>query len=223
MNKPIDQRALPSALPLQTRAAPVTTVDAEKRTVEVTWTTGAAVRRRRWVGWDTVVPFDEILTVSRDAVNLERLNAGAPVLDSHSMWSTFSQVGVVERAWIEGGEGRAVVRFPSKGTDENADRIFALVSEGILRNISVGYSIDKVRVVQPEKAGEVEKRIAERWTPHEISFVTIPADPGAQVRGQDNAAMYPVEIIGRIVAAPDPLSHSTIARMRMREALASAR
>lgn len=206
MNKPIDHSTLPQALPMQTRAAPVTTVDAEARTVEVTWTTGASVRRRRWTGWDTSVPFDEVLTVSRDAVDLTRLNAGAPVLDSHSMWSTYSQVGVVERAWIENGEGRAIVRFPSKGTDENADRIFALVAEGIVRNISVGYSIDKVRVVPPERPGDVEKRIAERWTPHEISFVTVPADAGAQVRSQDDAAVFPIEFTHRALPATQETS-----------------
>lgn len=185
------QANLPESLPMQVRLAPVTSTDAEARTVDVVFTTGAAVRRRRWTGWDTSVPFDEVLTVSRDAIDLTRLNAGGPALDSHSMWSTFAQVGVVERAWIDGGEGRATIRFPSKGVDERADRMFAMVSEGIIRNISVGYSVDKVRVVQPERVGEVEKRIVERWTPHEISFVTVPADAGAQVRSQE-AATFPV-------------------------------
>jgi phage head maturation protease len=64
--------------------------------------------------------------------------------------------------------------------------MFALVSEGIIRNVSVGYSIDEVRVVAPEKAGEVEKRIVTRWTPFEISFVTIPADAGAQTRALES-------------------------------------
>lgn len=188
---------------MQTRSLPVGTVDNEKRTVEVTFTTGAAVRRRRYTGWDSSVPFDEVLTVSRAAVSLDRLNAGGPALDSHSSWSTSTQVGVVERAWIDGGEGRALIRFPSKGVDERADRMFAMVSEGIIRNISVGYSIDEVRVVAPEKSGEVEKRIITRWTPFELSFVTVPADAGAQVRASDES--FPV-IINR--AAPATLESS---------------
>lgn len=177
---------------MQTRALPVGSVDAEKRTVEVTFTTGATVRRRRWTGWDTSVPFDEILEVSRSAINLDRLNKGAPALDSHSAYRTSSQVGVIEKAWIDGGEGRAMIRFPSKGVDESADRMFAMVSEGIIRNVSVGYSIDEVRVVEPQKKGEVEQRIATRWTPYEVSFVTIPADADAQVRGTDET--FPVTI-----------------------------
>ncbi len=190
----------PIALPMQTRALPVGSIDQEARTVEVVFTTGAAVRRRRYTGWDTSVPFDEILEVSRSAINLSRLNAGGPVLDSHSAWRTSSQVGVIERAWIEGSEGRALIRFPSKGVDESADRMFAMVSEGIIRNVSVGYSIDEVRVEEPQKKGDVEKRIATRWTPFEVSFVTVPADAGAQVRGTEET--FPV-IVHR--AAPEQL------------------
>lgn len=181
----------PRALPMQTRQMPVSSVDAETRTVEVTFTTGAKVRRRRYTGWDSSVPFDESLEVSSKAINLDRLNAGAPALDSHSAYSTSSQVGVIERAWIAGGEGRAKIRFPSKGIDERADRMFSLVSEKIIRNVSVGYSIDEVRVVEPERAGDVEKRIVTRWTPFEVSFVTIPADAGAQVRA---AEPFPITI-----------------------------
>ena len=186
----------PVALPMQLRRAPIlpATVNTEARSVDVVFTTGAAVRRRRWTGWDTSVPFDEILEVSDRAVDLTRLNAGAPALDSHSVWSSHSQVGVVERAWIEGKEGKATIRFPREGLDQAADRMFGLISDGIIRNVSVGYSIERVKVVEPAAKGEVEQRIVERWTPLEVSFVTVPADPRAQVRASDQAN-YPVEIV----------------------------
>ena len=188
--------AAPVALPMQLRRAPIlpATVNTESRSVDVVFTTGAAVRRRRWTGWDTSVPFDEILEVSDRAVDLTRLNAGAPALDSHSVWSSHSQVGVVERAWIEGKEGKATIRFPRDGLDQAADRMFGLISDGIIRNVSVGYSIERVKVVEPAAKGEVEQRIVERWTPLEVSFVTVPADPRAQVRAADQAS-YPVEIV----------------------------
>ena len=186
----------PASLPMQTRREPIasSSVNPETRSVDVVFTTGAPVRRRRWTGWDTSVPFDEILEVSERAVDLSRLNAGAPALDSHSVWSSFSQVGVVERAWIEGKEGKATIRFPREGLDQAADRMFGLISDGIIRNVSVGYSIDRAKVVEAEKKGDVEKRIALRWTPLEISFVTVPADPRAQVRAADQTS-YPIEII----------------------------
>ena len=188
--------AAPVALPMQLRRAPIlpATVNSEARSVDVVFTTGAAVRRRRWTGWDTSVPFDEILEVSDRAVDLTRLNAGAPALDSHSVWSSHSQVGVVERAWIEGKEGKATIRFPREGLDQAADRMFGLIGDGIIRNVSVGYSIERVKVVEPAAKGEVEQRIVERWTPLEVSFVTVPADPRAQVRAADQAS-YPVEFV----------------------------
>lgn len=214
----------PVSLPMQVREVPILSVDDDARTVEVVFTTGATVRRTRWIGWDTAVPFDEVLIVSRDAINLDRLNAGAPALDSHSMWSTYSQVGVIDKAWIDGKEGRALIRFPDAGIDERADRMFGMVrpakngGKGIIRNVSVGYITDQVRVEMPQKAGEVEKRIVERWTPHEISFVTVPADAGAQVRSADQRDMFPVHVI-RSLPAPTASGlddiDATLTRMRM--------
>jgi len=64
-----------NALPMQTRLAPVASIEAETRTVEVVWTTGASVRRRRWTGFDTAIDYEQILVVSRDAVDLSRLDA----------------------------------------------------------------------------------------------------------------------------------------------------
>lgn len=204
---------VPESLPMQTRLAPVAdgAIDAAARTVTVTFTTGAAVRRRRWTGWDSSVPFDEILQVSDTAIDLGRLNAGAPALDSHSFYTSRSQVGVVEKAWIDGGEGRATIRFPSEGLDESSDRMFGLVSERIIRNVSVGYSVDRAKRFEAEKKGEVERYVVERWTPQEISFVTIPADPGAQVRS--GGEQYPF-----LLVAPPP-SALAATRMRLRAAL----
>lgn len=212
-------RSFPDGLPLQTDDIDTSTVrtriiessiNIEARTVDVVFTTGASVRRRRWTGWDSSVPFDEVLVVSREAIDLDRLSRGAPALDSHSMYSSYSQVGVVERAWIEGGEGLATIRFPKAEIDKAADRMFGLVTDRIIRNISVGYSIDRTRVIEAEKKGDVERRMVERWTPYEISFVTIPADPGAQVRSLDHAARYPVAFAGPSGAA------AAMARMKLR-------
>lgn len=183
------------ALPLQTRLAPIASVEAQARTVELVWTTGATVRRRRWTGWDTAIDYEEILVVSRDAVDLSRLQSGAPMLDSHAQWTTRAVVGVVEHAWIDGGEGRATVRFPKQGVDEAADRLFALVEDGIVRNVSVGYRIDKVRVEKPQTLSEIERWFVERWTPHELSFVAIGADPGAQVRAAPDEPIFPVTFL----------------------------
>lgn len=208
----LELRKAPTTLPMQVRGQGlnVGAIDEEARTVSLVFTTGAAVRRMRYTGWDTAVPFDEILVVSERALDLSRMNLGAPVLDSHSRWSTFSQIAVVERAWIDKSEGWADIRFPKKGVDEGADRMFGLVADRIIKNVSVGYSIDKIRVEEPQKKGDVEKIFVERWTPNEISFVTVPADPGAQVRSSET--LFPFSIMSQT-------SNSIrAARMRMAEA-----
>ncbi|WP_238258442.1 HK97 family phage prohead protease, partial [Methylobacterium gnaphalii] len=153
------------------------------------------------------------LIVSDAAVDLTRLNAGAPVVDSHMTYSVRGQMAVVERAWIRGGEGHAEIRFPSLGTDPDADRLFELVRQKIVRNLSVGYTINRVRVVEPQKAGDVERRIVESWTPYELSFVTVPADAGAQARSAEHS--FPLEIVGRSAVGGSGAA-GTLARMKMR-------
>lgn len=191
--------SVPSALPMQTRLAPIGKVDVESRTINVVWTTGATVRRVRYEGWDTMIPFDEELLVSEDAIDFTRLQAGAPVLDNHWTYSTDAIRAVVDRAWLEGGEGLATFRFPREGVRKASDELFDLARDKIIRNVSVGYFINRVRVVEPEKRGDVERRIIERWQPYEISFVTVPADAGAQVRSAD-APRAPLEIVGHGLA-----------------------
>lgn len=206
------QRLFPSTLPIQTRAVAIDSaaVNIEGRTVRVVFSTGAAVRRSRYVGWDgPAVPFDEVLVVSREAVILDRLNNGAPVLDSHQTWSVGSQLAVVERAWIEGRGVNAVayaeIRFPQAGIDEDADKLFNKIADGIVRNVSCGYQLNEIEVVPAnEKKGTVEVRKVVRWTPYEISFVAAGADDKAQVResieGRGESS-YPVSIIE---GAPSP-------------------
>lgn len=165
---------------LQTRAmfAP-DTVNVEARTVDVVWTTGAQVRRSDWARGDYI----EELSLSQDAVRLDRLNKGAPLLDSHENFSLRSVLGVVERAWLNGNEGRATVRFSKR---DDVEPIFQDVRDGILRNISVGY---KKHRTERDETGEVPVERAVDWEPYELSLVPIPADAAAQVRSDEAPTM----------------------------------
>ncbi len=58
------------------------TMNIEERTVDVCWSTGASVKRFPWMG----SPFNERLSMDPESVDLARLNAGAPVLNTHSSW-----------------------------------------------------------------------------------------------------------------------------------------
>ncbi|MCA0275862.1 MAG: HK97 family phage prohead protease [Proteobacteria bacterium] len=198
-------------LPLESRSAPITTINAESRTIEVTWTTGAPVERIDWFSGERYV---EELVVSEKAIRLDRLNAGAPVLDNHDRFSGLkSMLAVVDRAWIEKGEGRAIVRFPKAEDDPDADRVFRKIVDGIIRSLSVGYKRLKIEV--DKKKEPTVWRVVD-WEPFEISFVAIPADIKAQVRA-DDAPTYRCEFR----AAPGENEARRI-RMRMRS-LASAR
>jgi len=203
--------SVPSALPMQTRLAPIGEVNVDARTIDVVWTTGATVRRVRWEGWDTAIPFDEELLVSNEAIDFTRLQAGAPVLDSHCTYSTDAIRAVVDRAWLANGQGLATFRFPSAGVRKESDELFELAREKIVRNVSVGYFINRVRVVEPATRADVERRIIERWTPYEISFVTVPADAGAQVRADAPLRMAPLELI-----RPGLVAQAARSRMAMR-------
>ena len=134
-------------------------VDTEKRTVEVAFSSEEPVAR--WYG-------DEVLSHDAGAVDLSRLNDGGAVLFNHD-WD--KHIGVIERAWIDADKkGRALIRF---GNNPRADEKWQDVQDGLLRHISVGYSISDLKQnVESEKLTFT----AMRWQPYEISFVTVPAD-----------------------------------------------
>lgn len=135
-------------------------VDVEKRTVEVAFSSEEPVER--WFG-------EEVLSHAQGAVDLSRLNDGGAVLFNHD-WD--DQIGVIERAWIDADKrGRALVRF---GNGAKATEKFQDVQDGILRHISVGYSIVNF---EEEVSDDIRTFTATRWQPYEISFVTVPADP----------------------------------------------
>lgn len=160
------------------------TVDEEARTVEVTWTTGADVLRRDFDG-----RFYERLKVDDDSVDLGRLQSGAPLLDSHaSLSGVRSTLGVVDRAWIESGEGRALIRFSRR---DEVTPVFRDVADGIVRKVSVGYAKHAEQKVG-EKDGIAIREVT-RWEPHELSLVPIPADNGAEVRAAPKEEL-PMEV-----------------------------
>lgn len=168
---------------LQLRAAVrPDSVNIEERTVEITWTTGA--KGRRW-SWD-IGSYMEELEVSESAVRLERLNNGAPFLNTHSTWELGDVIGVVERAWLEGGEGRALVRFSQR---EDVEPIFRDVRDGILRNISVGYSVHRYEMIEAPDDKLTTYRAVD-WEPMELSLVPIGFDDGAKTRSAKQEADY---------------------------------
>ena len=142
-------------------------VDVEKRMVEVAFSSEAEVER--WFGKET-------LSHDAKACDLSRLNDGGAVLFNHR-WD--SQIGVVERAWIDSDKkGRALIRF---GNGALAQEKFQDVQDGILRHISVGYSVNDMTCDNPEADWDDRRYIVTDWQPYEISLVTVPADTSVGV------------------------------------------
>ena len=179
---------------MQARFVPqsVTRTD-EATTATLTWSTGAQVRRYDW--WEDR-EFIEELSMEPDSVDLTRLNNGAPFLRDHQQ-SVDSVIGVVERAWLDNGEGKATVRFSDR---DDVAAIVKDVEQGILRNISVGYVVREFEKIVPADKNELPIYRATDWQPMEVSLVAIPADAAAQIRG--SAELYPVTIRGDKMADP---------------------
>lgn len=150
-------------------------VDEERRTVQVVWTTGARVLRgyydRYW----------EELSLDPKHVRMKRLNNGAPLLNSHEDFDVSRILGVVESADLEEKRGTATVRFAKAEDDPAADAVFRKVKDGIIQNISVGYRIHKAEKVE-ESADKIPVYRAVDWEPYELSVVAMGADDGAGFR-----------------------------------------
>jgi HK97 family phage major capsid protein len=180
-------------------------IDKEARTVELSFSSETPVER--WFG-------SEVLAHD-GKVRLERLNTSAPLLVNHD---TDDQVGVIEKAYVEGDKGRAVVRFSKSARGEE---IFQDVIDGIRRLVSVGYRIHETKT--EKKSGGVEVIRVTDWEPLEISLVAVPADAsvgvgrGAETKTTDNQLRKETNSMDKntpepkveVREVPDPKAHST--------------
>jgi phage head maturation protease len=146
------------------------TADPDARTVEVVWSTGSPVRRRDMAG-----QYIERLSLAPEAVDLSRLE-GASVLDAHRQTAVRDVLGSVRSAAVDGKRGTALIQFSAR---PEVEPVWQDVLAGILRHVSVGYSVEDWAETTENGARVLT---AVRWTPHEISLVPTPADPGAHIR-----------------------------------------
>ena len=154
---PMEQRDL-NREPLRRVASfDASAIGEESRSLEFSFSSEAPVAR--WFG-------DEVLSHNSESVDLTRLNDGAPLLWNHNPDQV---LGVVERGWIDGEKkrGMVAVRFSRSAF---AEEKLADIRDGILRNVSVGYSINDA---DQTRDGSI---VATSWQPHEVSVVSVPAD-----------------------------------------------
>ena len=163
-------------------------IDEENRTVRVSVSSELPVTRASFFR----EPWIEVLGHKDGEVDLTRLENGASVHYNHSR-KREDRIGVVESAGVRNGRVEATLRI-SKRDDVND--LWQDIRDGVLTNISVGYSIDERKLTRENKDGPDEYRITS-WTPHEVSFVDIPADPSVGVgRNESGEMMYRVVDLG---------------------------
>lgn len=151
---------------------------------------GEGNERKFILSFSSEEPYDrwfgtEILSHSDGAVDLGRLNSIGCVLYNHNRDKV---VGKIVRAWVEDSRGNAEIEFDK---DMDSETVFQKVASGTLKGVSVGYLVDVWEDVAASKKSSDGRftgpcSIATKWTPHEISIVSIPADPTVGVgRSQD--------------------------------------
>jgi HK97 family phage major capsid protein len=135
-------------------------IDEDKRTVTFSFSSETPVLR--WFGL-------EVLSHSRDAVDLTRLKASGPHLIMHD-W--FRQIGVIEDAWIEQKRGWVTVRYSER---PEAELEWQDQKAGIRVNVSFGYWPKEMKLLK-KKEGEPSTYLVTLWEPFETSNVSVAAD-----------------------------------------------
>lgn len=176
------------------RAGPV---DTAARTVELAFASEEPCRQ--WFGV-------EVLDCNPQSIRMDRLNNGGALLNNHDC---DEQVGVVEKAWIDGDKVcRAQVRFSKS---DEGEAMFQDVIDGIRRHVSVGYLIHKYVEETTVAADGSENTICRvtDWEPFEVSLVAVPADPTVGVGRSAGADQNDTIVIRQAKAAPAPTPEPT--------------
>lgn len=131
--------------------------DEEKRTLTLSFSSDAPIDR-----WGMT----EILSHAPGAIDFTRILSAGACLFNHDR---DKHLGKVMTARIrEDGKTEATVQF---GRSQLAEEKLQDARDGILSCVSVGYQVDEWTVDE-----KTDTWTATRWTPYEISLVTIPAD-----------------------------------------------
>lgn len=151
-------------------------VDCSIRAVE-----GEGNERKFTLSFSSEEPYEryfgiEILSHKEGAVNLSRLKSIGVVLYNHNRDAV---IGKITKAWVENERGMAEIEFDD---DDASEIIRKKVAGGTLKGVSVGYRVDCWEEVKPGATSSDGKHqgpceIATKWTPFEVSIVSVPADP----------------------------------------------
>jgi HK97 family phage major capsid protein len=146
-------------------------VNEEDRTIELSFSSEDPYERYFGI---------EILSHKKKHVDMSFIASGnAPLLTGHNH---NDQIGIIEKAWLQDGTGRARVRF---GKSARANEFFQDVQDGIRKNVSVGYYIQEMKLLEESDKGP-DKYLVTKWKPVEASIVAVPADETVGIRSADD-------------------------------------
>ena len=123
--------------------------------------------------WSSEYPVDclffkEVLSHEVGCINLERL-AGMNLLWNHNRNVV---LGKINRVWVENKKAYCEARWSKKPSIQEYRQD---VSDGIVTNASFLYTVEQYEEIK-EKDDEYVF-VGKKWTPFEISLVSVPADP----------------------------------------------
>lgn len=147
--------------PIEQRAASTSGVP---KSYSAVLSTEAPVTRRNYSE-----TYNEVLSHDKKAIDLGR--APLPLIERHD--GNTLPIGLVENVRIVDRKLKGEVRF---GSSARAKEIEADVDAGIIRNLSVGYSIQETSETRDNKQLTLT---ATRWAPHEVSVIAMGADANA--------------------------------------------
>jgi len=126
--------------------------------------------------WDQVqkewITGYEVLGHGEGEVDFSRCKDGLVIQDTHHG----DQIGLMDSPKVENGKICGDIRFCS---DKRSQCIAKDACDGIRRNMSVGYFVNKYKLVGEQDNKPVYRAVS--WTPYEASFVNCPADTGVGV------------------------------------------
>ncbi|MDO5896548.1 prohead protease/major capsid protein fusion protein [Agrobacterium sp. Azo12] len=151
--------------------------NADARTIDVVLATESEVKRRSWEDGSYI----EVLAINKTAIDTSRLDA-LPLLDQHDAYSGLaSRLGSVLAGSLRVESGKAIVTAKIS-RNAGGEALFRDLEDGHVLGASVGYRIDTFEKTEAPSSGGLPTIRATRWTPLELSIVSIPADPAATTR-----------------------------------------
>lgn len=163
--------------------------DGDKLKVTVVASTEAPVVR---YDWNSDESFNEVLDMKESSVRTTRLETGLSVLNTHDSSHLGSVLGITKGFSFKKKELILDVEFSKRDDISNTIRD---IKDGIVKFVSIGYRVHSFKDEGRENEHEMRTFRAMDWEPLELSFVSVPADPGASIVKGDR--QYSISVISQ--------------------------